>query len=91
MVNEEEIVITENNPLNIEGIANKPICPVCQSYLESAPDDYAYKRMNPDTRWFWCDSCDGHLGFHRLKKRWSVDPYDLETSAAFKAFFGVAE
>jgi hypothetical protein len=75
--------------LNAEGLENKPVCPVCQSYLENAEDGYDYKRLNADTRWFWCDTCEGHLGYHRMKKRWKVDPYDLQESAAFRAFFGV--
>jgi hypothetical protein len=75
--------------LNVEGVANKPICPVCHGYLESAASDYTYKRLNPDTRWFWCENCQGHLGYHRMKKRWKVDPYDLEDSQAFRNFFGV--
>lgn len=85
----EEIEIQESNPLNIEGLANVPICPICHTYLENAAQAYEYKRLNPDTRWFWCPSCEGHLGYHRMKKRWKVDPYDLNTSASFKAFFGV--
>ena len=86
---EEEIKSSDDNPLNIEGLENRPICPVCQGYLESAPQDYQYRRLNPDTRWFWCPACEGHLGYHRLRKKWSVDPYDLDTSTAFRDFFGL--
>lgn len=75
--------------LNVEGLENKPVCPVCQNYLEDADNDYEYKRLNPDTRWFWCANCDGHLGYHRMKKKWKVDPYDLNDSPAFRQFFGV--
>ena len=87
----DEVKLPEDSSLNIEGIENRPICPVCQNYLESAAQDYEYRRLNPDTRWFWCDSCEGHLGYHRLRKKWSVDPYDLDTSVAFRSFFGIAE
>lgn len=89
-MSEEKIAPTEDNPLNVEGFENKPICPVCQSYLESASSDYEYKRFNPDTRWFWCDTCQGHLGYHRMRRNWMIDPYDLESSAAFREFFQLA-
>lgn len=85
----EEIEIQDDNPLNIEGIENKPICPVCHGYLVDAAKDYEYRRFNPDTRWFWCDACEGHVGYHRMKKRWKVDPHDLNTSKAFQSFFGI--
>lgn len=88
-MSDEKIESPTVDELNAEGLENKPVCPVCQSYLKDATNDYEYKRLNPDTRWFWCDSCEGHLGYHRMKKRWKVDPYDLEESSAFRAFFGV--
>jgi len=88
-MSDEKIVSPAVDELNAEGLENKPVCPVCQSYLENPEAGYDYKRLNPDTRWFWCDSCEGHLGYHRMKKRWKVDPYDLQESAAFRAFFGV--
>lgn len=75
--------------LNVDGVENRPVCPVCQGYLEDAERDYEFRRQNPDTRWFYCSGCDGHLGYHRMKKKWKVDPYDLNDSAAFKEFFGV--
>lgn len=75
--------------LNAEGFENKPVCPVCQSYLSNADKSYEYRRSNPDTRWFYCSSCKGHLGYHRMKQRWTVDPYDLNTSIIFREFFGV--
>ena len=90
-MSDDAIKLTDESSLNIEGKENRPICPICQSYLEAAGPDYTYERLNPDTRWFWCETCDGHLGYHRLRRTWSVDPYDLESSAAFKAFFGVTE
>ena len=75
--------------LNAEGFENKPVCPVCQTYLENAEKDYEYRRTNTDTRWFYCPSCQGHLGYHRMKKRWTVDPYDLNTSVTFREFFNI--
>lgn len=87
----EKIELPEDHTLNIEGKDNRPLCPVCQEYLENAGNDYEYKRLNPDTRWFWCGSCEGHLGYHRMKKRWKVDPYDLNESPAFREFFGITD
>jgi len=87
----DKIELPKDTTLNIEGVENKPVCPVCQGYLENAGTDYLYRRMNPDTRWFWCPACLGHLGFHRMKRQWKVDPYDLNTSASFRAFFGLEE
>lgn len=86
---EEKVNLPDNTSLNAEGKENKPLCPVCQGYLDDAARDYEYRRMNPDTRWFWCPTCVGHLGYHRMKKRWRVDPYDLTDSPAFSQFFGV--
>lgn len=88
-MSDERIESPAADNLNVEGFDNKPVCPVCQGYLEDALEDYEYRRTNTDTRWFYCPSCEGHLGYHRMKKRWSVDPYDLNTSAAFREFFGV--
>ena len=85
----ETIETPATESLNAEGFENKPVCPVCQSYLENALHDYEYKRTNPDTRWFYCPSCEGHLGYHRMKKRWTVDPYDLNTSPGFREYFNI--
>jgi len=82
-----ETSATEN--LNAEGFENRPVCPVCQSYLEPAESGYKYSKLNPDTRWFWCETCQGHLGYHRMKSKWKVDPEDLRDSAAFREFFQV--
>ena len=90
-MSEEKIESPLVDKLNAEGIDNKPVCPVCQAYLESAERDYEYRRQNPDTRWFWCAACQGHLGYHRMKQRWLVDPHDLEESPVFRKFFGVDE
>jgi uncharacterized protein YlaI len=88
---DEVLEIPNKEDLNLEHRENKPTCPVCETYLEEPDRDYEYKRLNPDTRWFWCPQCEGHLGYHRMKKRWKVDPYDLDESPAFREFFGMDE
>jgi len=85
----EKIDLPEDSSLNVEGKENKPLCPVCQSYLEKPGADYEMPRLNPDTRWFWCPDCEGHLGYHRMRKAWKVDPYDLESSERFREFFQI--
>lgn len=85
------IDLPEDNTLNIEGKENRALCPVCQEHLDPAGNDYEYSRLNPDTRWFWCPECEGHLGYHRMKKRWRVDPYDLNSSPALREYFGIEE
>ena len=82
-------VDAENLGLNIEGIANVPVCPLCTAILESAPMNYRYRRNIPDTRWFWCPDCEAHLGYHRMKAKWLVDPYDLEKSSKVREHFGL--
>jgi hypothetical protein len=89
--NKETLSTPATDSLNIEGLANKPACPVCQSLLDDVAATYLYKRLNPDTRWFFCPSCEGHLGFHRIKASWRIDPRDLETSDAFREYFGITE
>jgi len=86
---DETIDTPATGSLNAGDFSNKPVCPVCQSYLEDALRDYEYRRTNTDTRWFYCTDCEGHLGYHRMKKRWTVDPYDLNTSASFREFFNI--
>ena len=88
-MSDETIETPATVSLNAEGFKNKPVCPVCQAYLKNAEKDYEYRRTNTDTRWFYCSSCKGHLGYHRMKKRWTVDPYDLNTSATFREFFNL--
>lgn len=86
---DDVIELSDKADLNIEGKENIPVCPVCQEYLEEPDREYEYKRLNPDTRWFWCPTCEGHLGYQRMRKKWKVDPYDLKESAAFREFFGM--
>ncbi len=75
--------------LNVEGIANVPICPLCTTELTSASTDYKYRSNTPDTRWFWCKNCEAHLGYHRMKAKWLVDPYDLDSSNKVREHFGL--
>lgn len=76
--------------LNIEGIANVPVCPLCTATLTDAPKDYGYRQHTPDTRWFWCAECEAHLGYHRMKAKWLVDPHDLENSRKVRDHFGLS-
>ena len=86
-----KIELPDDNTLNLEGRENRPLCPVCESYLDSAEPEYEMRRLNPDTRWFWCDNCQGHLGYHRMRKAWKVDQIDLYESPAFRAFFNIPD
>lgn len=90
-MSDDRIEVPNDSNLNIEGKSNQPLCPVCQSYLEKPLDGYEMPRLNPDTRWFWCPSCEGHLGYHRMRKSWKVDAIDLYESAAFREYFNVDE
>ena len=90
-MSDETIDLPVDTNLNIEGKDNRPLCPICQEYLEPAERGYEYIKLNMDTRWFWCDTCEGHLGYHRMKKKWKVDPYDLNDSPAFRQFFALDE
>jgi len=55
-----------------------PTCPLCEAFITDAADDYIYKQVNPDTRWFWCSACEVHIGNHRMTNGWVLDPYDYE-------------
>ena len=83
------ITLPEDTTLNVEGKANVPLCPMCTGELVNAEKGYEYRKNNPDTRWFFCETCDCHLGYHRMKKRWQVDPYDLEDNNQVRAYFGL--
>lgn len=91
MDNSEKLVVPEDNNLNVEGKANVPLCPMCTEELgpPKLGDNYLYKRTNPDTRWFWCADCGCHLGYHRMKKTWKVDPYDLNVNDKIRGYFGL--
>ena len=86
---EQELEISEDMNLNIEGKRNVPLCPMCAEELASAQAGYSYKRINPDTRWFWCEECGCHLGFQRMKKKWKVDPHDLDSNDKIREYFGL--
>ena len=70
-ISEEQVNITEEAP-------KVPVCPLCVSVLSSAEYGYKYSRLNPDTRWFWCSNCEAHLGYHRMKRSWKIDPSDFD-------------
>lgn len=90
MVDESvEIDVLDELNLNIEGVPNTPICPLCTTELAKVAKDYARARIEPDTRWFWCPTCEGHLGYHRMKGKWKVDPYDLDSSSKLREHFGL--
>ena len=89
MVDEPIEVDGEALGLNVAGISNVPVCPLCTSVLKSAETSYRLRRNNPDTRWFWCEGCEAHLGYHRMKAKWLVDPYDLEKSNKVREHFGL--
>ena len=85
----DELEIPADSTLNVEGKANVALCPMCTEELSNAPDSYIYKRNNPDTRWFYCTTCDCHLGYHRMKGAWKVDPHDLNTNDTIRGYFGL--
>ena len=89
MVDDVKLEIPADSTLNIEGKPNVALCPMCTEVLESAAAAYLYKRNLPDTRWFWCPVCECHLGYHRMKKKWDVDPYELEENEKLRAYFGL--
>ncbi len=90
MVDEPIEFDAESRGLNAAGVRNVPVCPLCTEELETTSKEYKYTRHNPDTRWFWCPNCESHLGYHRMKAKWLVDPYDLDRSNALREFFGLA-
>lgn len=89
MIDEDKLEIPADSTLNIEGRPNVPLCPMCTEILDVADRNYTYKRNNPDTRWFWCEECECHLGYHRMKRSWKVDPYDLDANNKVRAYFGL--
>lgn len=62
----------------------------CNAELQDAPVDYAYKRNNPDTRWFVCTECSSHWGRHRMRGTWKVDPYDFSNNAHVREALGLS-
>jgi hypothetical protein len=90
-MSDDKIDLPDDSTLNIEGLENRALCPVCQGYLEAPLEGYEMPRLNPDTRWFWCPDCEGHLGYHRMKKIWKVDHFDLYESPVFRAFFNIPD
>ncbi len=90
MVDTDALELPADSNLNVEGRPNVALCPMCTEVLDSPPDPYyIYKRNNPDTRWFWCTTCKCHLGYHRMRKKWKVDPYDLNSNETVRGYFGL--
>ena len=88
MIN-DKIELDENSNLNVEGKPNAPLCPMCVEPISTAPEGYMYRKMEPDTRWFYCGACDCHYGYHRMKKTWKVSPHDLDTNNTVREHFGL--
>lgn len=79
------------NNLNIPERPNVPLCPACTEPLEYLPRSYIHSRINPDTRWFHCNECDANLGYHRMKKKWYIDPSDLVASEKFREALNITK
>ena len=78
--------------INVDSIGdlpNVPVCPICTNLLESAASTYQYTRLNPDTRWFFCPDCETHVGYHRMKGNWKIDPYDYSNNNKLRGKIGV--
>jgi len=89
-MSDEKLDTSATDTLNAGDIENLPVCPMNPEVkLEKAENSYSYKRSNPDTRWFKCPGCDCHLGYHRMKKKWRVDPHELDENNALRECFGL--
>ncbi len=76
--------------VNAGELPNVPVCPICINVLGSAPKNYKYSRLNPDTRWFYCKDCETHVGYHRMKGTWKLDPYDYTHNDKLRERIGLA-
>jgi len=74
---------------SIEGLPAVPVCPICTNLLASAEAGYKYARLNPDTRWFFCADCETHVGYHRMKATWRIDPYDYTNNDKLRERIGL--
>ena len=74
---------------DVGNLPNVPVCPICTNVLESAETGYKYTRINPDTRWFWCADCESHVGYHRMKGSWKLDPYDYSSNNKLRERIGL--
>ncbi len=74
---------------SVEGLPNVPVCPICTNLLASAEKGYKYARLNPDTRWFFCEDCETHVGYHRMKGTWRIDPYDYTNNDKLRERIGL--
>ncbi len=77
------------NLKDVENLPNVPVCPICTSLLDKAARDYKYARLNPDTRWFFCPDCESHIGYHRMKGSWKIDPYDYTNNNKLRERIGL--
>ena len=87
---EETPVDFDTDPVEIGELPNVPVCPICTTILTSAGSDYKYTTLNPDTRWFYCEDCESHVGYHRMKGSWKIDPYDYTNNDKLRERIGLA-
>ena len=71
-------------------LPNVPVCPICITTLAKAKKGYRYIILNPDTRWFYCPDCESHVGYHRMKGSWKIDPYDYTNNDKLRERIGLA-
>ena len=79
----------DDNLESIENPPNVPVCPICIGLLEKAAQGYQYAHLNPDTRWFYCEDCTVHVGYHRMKGNWKIDPYDYSNNNKLRERIGL--
>ena len=77
------------------------LCQRTKEYQEDLRKDRERRKPKPNQRMdddipqvlssydFWCEDCQCHLGYHRMKKKWKVDPYDLNANDKVRAYFGL--
>ncbi len=72
-----------------ENLPSGPLCPICTNSIEDADSNYKFKRLQPDTRWFYCEDCTAHVGYHRMKATWRLDPEDYSTNDKLRERIGL--
>jgi hypothetical protein len=89
-MSEEILETSATDSLNAGSIRNLPVCPMNPEVeLENVDKSYSYRRLNPDTRWFTCPNCECHVGYHRMRKKWLIDPYDLDFNNKARECYGL--